>query len=363
MNNNNIEISNLKKHFLLASYDEKHIAGDNKEMDKPDKKYYQKLVNQQFYSMNELTISNIIKKIPDYSNHFLIVEDYEFVNVGELSGKIVKKIEIENNLERKLFLYKYKKEENVSFHVFLFQIMQPKHFFSRWLYSFSNILEYLLQLQKQKICYFHLSTENIYFYREKLRLHNFQYSIYTEKLNEEYITQLIKKVTNYSNKPFEIHILYYFILNNICTISYSFIEEVCEVFMKNNSILQFFSDKFKESYKNMCIEFLKKYINKPRMFIITEILKYHEKWDVYGASIIYLHILGHFIRSFSLKQGFVNNLFLEICKIIHPDPEKRGSLQNLIKNINFLFINETDWGYMNLLDINNMSGFLSSLDE
>jgi hypothetical protein len=182
-------------------------------------------------------------------------------------------------------------------------------------------------------------------------------------LNEEYITHLIKKVTNYSNKPFEIHILYYLILNNICTISYSFIEEVCEVFMKNNTILQFFSDKYKESYKNMCIESLRKYVNKPRLFIITDILKYHEKWDVYGVSIIYLHILGHFIRIFSIKHNFFNNLFLEISKNIHPDPEKRGNLQNLMENLKILLMNESEWEYMNLLDINKMKCFLSSLEE
>lgn len=357
-NNNNIEISNLKKHFLFDSYNEKYA-----DKDKENKKYHQKLVNKQFYSMNELTISKIIKKIQDYSNYFLIVEDYEVVNIGELSGSIVKKLEIENNFDTQIHLYKYTKEQNISFHSFLFQIMKPKHFFSRLLYSFSTILESLFKLQKQNICYFHLSTENIYFYREKPRLHNFQYSIYTEKLDEEYITQLIKKISNYSNKPFEIHILYYFILNNICTISYSFIEEVCEVFMKNNSILQFFSDKLKESYKNMCIDSLKKYINKPRSFIITEILKSHEKWDVYGVSIIYLHILGHFIRVFSLNQDFFNNLFLEICKNIHPDPEKRGSLQNSIKNLKILLINEPDWGYMNLLDMNKIELFLSNLQE
>jgi len=356
--NNNIEISNLKKHFLLITYNEKY-----EDIDKDDKKYHQKLVNKQFYSMNEVTISNIIKKIPDYTNHFLIVEDYEVVNIGELSGSIVKKLDIQNNLETNLFLYKYRREQNISFHSFLFQIMKPKHFFSRLVNSFSIVLEGLLKLQKQQICYFHLSTENIFFCREKPKLHNFQYSIYTTKLDEEYITKLIKKITNYSNKPFEIHILYYFISNNICTISYSFIEEVSEVFMKNNSIMQFFPDKFKESYKNMCIESLTKYINKPRMFIITNILNHHEKWDVYSASIIYLHILGHFIRNFSLEHCFLNNLFLEICKFIHPDPEKRGSLENLIENLKILFGNEPNWGYMNLLDINKMKCFLNSLEE
>jgi hypothetical protein len=67
-------------------------------------------------------------------------------------------------------------------------------------------------------------------------------------------------------------VLFYLIRNDLHTISYSLIEEISEMFVKNLSILNFFSEKYKESYKNSCISVLKKYINQPKNEIIEDIL-------------------------------------------------------------------------------------------
>ena len=131
---------------------------------------------------------------------------------------------------------------------------------------------------------------------------------------------IIKKIDDYTHKPLEIHILFYLIKNNITTISYSFIEEISEIFTKNLSVLTLYSENFKELYKISCIEYLKKYINKPKSEIIMDILKYHKKWDIYSLSILYLHIFGNILRVFSLKDNFISKIIKELTTNISVDP-------------------------------------------
>jgi hypothetical protein len=186
---------------------------------------------------------------------------------------------------------------------------------------------------------------------------NFQLSLQITNLiknenneNEIYITNIIKNIQNYTHKPLEIHILFYLIHNNLNTISYSFIEEVCEFFVKNLNILNLFSEKYKNAYKNSCIDFLKKYINKSKSEIIQNILEYYDKWDIYSFSMIYLHIIGNICRVFSLKDTFLNKIMISLLKNIHPDPMKRENLEDLMETYHLLKESQKDWSFVNNLD-------------
>jgi hypothetical protein len=95
-------------------------------------------------------------------------------------------------------------------------------------------------------------------------------------------------------------------------------------------------DLTKESYKQMCMETIKKYINKPKTYIIRDILQSANKWDVYSLSVLYIHIFGNISKVFSLKQTFINKITLELSKNIHPDPSKRSDLKALLEQFNIL---------------------------
>jgi hypothetical protein len=182
-------------------------------------------------------------------------------------------------------------------------------------------------------------------------------------LNKSYITNIINKLDDYTYKPLEIHVLFYLIKNDFQTISYSLIEEISEMFVKNLSILNFFSEKYKESYKNSCISVLKKYINQPKNEIIEDILLQTDKWDVFSLSVLYLHIFHNISRVFSLKQTFINKIILELSKNIHPNPVMRSSLENLLDNFDKLFNNNNEWSYISGLSSNMMPTLFDILDK
>ena len=216
----------------------------------------------------------------------------------------------------------------------------------------------MIRLQDTGISFFNLSPQNVVFNLncgEKPQLRNFQTSLQISKLNESYITNIINKTQNYTYKPLEVHILFYLLKNDISSLSYSLIDEICSVFVNHLSILLFFSENYKESYKSHCVESLQKYINMPKNDIISSILKHHEKWDVYSLSLLYLHIFGHISRVFFLHSTFVNKIALELSKNIHPDPLKRNSLHNLFENYEKLFNGEKSWAFVEKMQHNKMN--------
>jgi hypothetical protein len=353
----NINISGLKNHFFCKKSDETNNQ-DKKRINKT------KIVNYCFYSINEATISNKIKKIPYYTNYYSILNSYDFINISTIKDQFIEKTTLlDENKKYLLFTYS---AFSLTFGDFLIQFKEPKFFIFNMITTFSYLLQSLIQLQEQNICFFQLSPENIVFteeLRENPLLHNFQLSLQISKLNIEYITNIIKKTKDYSLKPLEVHVLFYLIENNLETISYSFIEEIVEVFMQKLSILSFFSQGYRENYKNACILSLKKYMNMPKTEIILDILKYSDTWDIYSMSVLYLHIFASISKVFSLKQTFISKITLELSKNIHPNPSKRDTLIELLDSYNKLLYSQMDWSFVNQLDSKKMHDLWEFLEQ
>jgi len=355
--NNNIEVLQIRNHFNLKLID--------KEIDK--KKYKSKICKYDFFSINEATICQIISEIPYYENNFCIFCDYEFINVGQINNETLEKqVKNVNKIDEKYILFQYKKDKFIVFNDYLFNLTNPKSLFFKILDSFHYLLKSLIKLNNNNICFFDLSPENIIFNRNcgfKPILINYQNSLNLLKTNEPYIERIIEKKLDYTYKPLELHILFYLINNNINTLSYAFIEEICEIYVKNLPILNMFSLNYKSEFKNQCIISLKKYINKPKSYIIDEILEKNSTWDVYSISLIYIHIIGNISRVFSLKGTFFNKLTIILIKNINPDPLKRESLTKTLENYEKLFDEFKDWSFINNLPIEKMDKLFKVLSE
>jgi hypothetical protein len=303
-----------------------------------------------FFSINESNICDKIRNLPYYFNYYRILIDYDFIQIGQLGEKVLEKLENIHITDEKVLLFQYKNDDKcIKFNDFLFNLTTPKSFIFHVLESYSYLLHSLIKLNDNNVCFFNLSSENIVFDNdcgEKPILKNFNKSLQLSKLNETYITNIIKKTTDFCNKPLEVHVLFYLIENNLNTISYSFIEEITEVFVKNLSILTLFSQNYKDNYKTNCINSLKKYINKSKSSIINDILEYYDTWDSYSLSVIYLHIFGNISRIFSLKGSLISKLSIELSKNINPEPSKREKLSESLQKYEELIKQFTDWSYI-----------------
>ena len=173
--NTNIEISNIYNHFFLYNKND-----ENDEKHEKHEKYKTKITKQCFYSINEANISDIIKNMEYYSNNYAVVEDYDYINISQLSDKHIDKLDLTNN--QQYLIFSYKNDNYVVFNDFLFNLTNPKQFIFHVIESFSYILSSLIKLNYNNICFFNLSPQNIVFNLdcgEKPILRNFQYSLQT----------------------------------------------------------------------------------------------------------------------------------------------------------------------------------------
>jgi len=334
----NINISTINKYF-----------SQNKE--KQSNNYRTKIVNYSHFSFNEANIAHKIKQIPYYSNFFTILDDYEALNVSQLNENIIEKLKNTDNIQ--YYLFKYSDKNSIDFIDFLYNSTSIKKLIFNIIDSFQHLLSGLHILNENNICFFDISPKNIVFlenFREKPVIKNFRFSLNVKHLDYTYFSNILNKLEDFTYQPLEIHILYYFVKHDIKTISYGFIEEFCENYVENLNILRLFSENYKKSYKEQCIETMRKYINLPKKQIIEDILERNEKWDVYGISMIYLQIFGCISRVFSLKGSFISKITLELSKNLHPNSDKRMSLEKTLETFNKLLNEEENWSFVNKLD-------------
>ena len=355
--NLNIELSLLNKHFFF----------DENEDENEKSNLISNICIYDFLSINEMNISNIIRKIPYYINNFNILYNYDVLNIGELNENLIKKLDLSSlKNENKYLIFQYKYNKCIKINDYLFHSNNTKIFIFKVLHSFSYLSNSLLLLNKNNICFFNLSYENIIFNSvcgENPILKNFQTSIQLKKLNDKYITKLIEKTHDFSNKPLEVHVLFYLINNNLETLSYSLNEEIIENYIKNLSILRFFSLSYRNNYKNSCIETLKKYINLSKTEIIKNIVERSGTWDCYSLSYIFLYIVCNISRIFHLNDTFFSNFAIILSKNINPDPLKRESLDIILNKYETLFNQYHDWSYINKLSNTKLNKLFQILSE
>jgi hypothetical protein len=334
------------------------------------KPFISKTCKYNFFSANEINISEKIKNIPYYYIYYLTLHDYDFIKVGQLGEKVVEELDSDDklndtmNYREKYLLFQYKNISFFSFEDFLFGLNSPKQFILHILTSFSDLLDSLIILNDNNICFFDLSTDNIIFNKEnKLLLQNFQNSIYISKLNESFITDLITNVYDFTNKPLEVHVLFYLIKNDLNTLTDELILSITNKYVENLDILNLFSLSYKDKFKKECIEILNKYKNKPKSDIICDIIEYNETWDSYSISIIYLHIIGNVVRVFELKGTFLSKLIIGLMKNIHPNPTKRENTKSIKHIYNGLFEEFQDWAFINKIPQEKLQKLLDTLKE
>jgi len=65
---------------------------------------------------------------------------------------------------------------------------------------------------------------------------------------------------------------------------------------------------------------------------------------------LYMQIFGSISRVFSLKGNFISKITIELSKNLHPNSDKRMSLEETLTSFNKLLNEQHDWSFVNQLD-------------
>jgi hypothetical protein len=335
---------------------------------KKDEDFLNKMKPHNFISLNEIDVCNQIKKIPYYSNFFYVFYNYDFITVGEYDNKL----EIITNNNPRVLLFTYKANVNIPFYSYFFHLTTPKCFFYNILFTYSYLLNSVEKLQKMHVCFFQISAENILFqsYSQIPFLSYFHNSIHIKKLTIDYVKEIIDNTLNFTHKPLEVYVIFYLIKNNLTTLSNSLIQKIVNFYISNCSFFDFFSQDYKNNYKDKVYLLLKKYINMSKNDIIMDLLKYIHTWDTFSLSSLYLYIICCFYKVYKpyihKYTLFINNFIHLLSDNIHPDPLKRNNIESTIQNYN-VFFNQTstkmEWSFIHDLPVENMRDVFQMLSK
>ena len=347
---------------------EKYLNHKTNYIDKDDNQYKSVICLYDFFCSNNIKICEKIKEKYNLTNKYHIINLYRQITISEVNEKIYYyNMDNNNNINNtnKYVLLEYNIIKQLDFYDFLFNLPNPKLFIFHVLDSYAFLLNSLLNLQEINVCFFNLSIKNVIFTKNyKPMLQNFDTSLLLDKCCDiTYFLKMFDKITDYTYKPIEIHVIFYLIKNNEHSLSFSAIDSICNNFVKNMSILSLFSQQFRETYYKISMNCLKKYINKPKTEIISQILTYSNTWDNYEVSILYLHIIGNITRTFLLKDTFMNKLTNILTNNIGPDPLKRDSIVVTIEKFNKLFYEYLNWDYIIEISKEKMKNLYDNLSK
>ena len=127
------------------------------------------------------------------------------------------------------------------------------------------------------------------------------------------------------------------------------VEEIAELHAAGNRALDAFSDEFKDNFKQLLLMELKELVGLKREKVIKLMLDSYETWDNYSLSVMFLRILTLLFPTDDHKNKLVI-LFSQILLMnIHPNPNRRLTIQESQHKFNDIFMMDGDVeGYLNL---------------
>jgi hypothetical protein len=347
-----------KEHVIFFSKNNSHIKGKlekTEKIEKIEEKYSITITTNNFFSLNEIEISQRILKIPNYSQNFNPILKNSCVNIGEIDdGRfeeipyneeklLIKRLNIENNLTFYQIFYVKTRE--------LVQKNTPRKYVLNLINTYKSLLESLKKLETANLVNldFHPST---LVYKEELPIFtDFSKFFHFPTLNKERISNLF---SNYCPKnvflPTEAHLICFLIEKQEESISNSNIEEIVRETGVRMGSLNCFTKSFIEQYKETTHFSLQSFINKPKQVIFREILINSPTWNTYGLSILFIVLLRDKFRPLgeSLENSFISKFSQLLNECIHPIPDKRPTPTQNISLFNDILYNTDKQDFFNL---------------
>lgn len=331
-----IEISQLKK--INDSKNINYSSKANKIEDNLEKNGLNMISEYNFFCENNIKINELIKKITNYREYFITIQNIYNIKMQDDNGVL------ERN--EKIISIKYDLDSFNHFLNFFKTLPSKKLFIYHLIDSYHHLLNGLNILSKNNIDLFDLNNNNIIFDKTlKPKILNYELAL-NNNITEKQFISILNKCNNFTLKPIEIHFLFYIYNNDIKFISIPFIIEIIDNFMEKILFFDLFSSKYKEQYRQECINYLNNYVNKPKEYIFNDVIRYKRTWSNYSLSLIYLYVIGNTIKTLKIKNTILNKMLLILNKNINPNPNKRENIENTIEKTGILFGEYNNWNFI-----------------
>jgi serine/threonine protein kinase len=320
-------------------------------------KYASKLLKKDSRTEHEYNIGKMVKKIDLYEYYYAPVISICDVDLAKIDKRekdmcrIIKNNRYGENGDFAIMKIPFIKHIDIS--TFLTRPgVDKKEVLTYILDSYTFLLNNLRILNINGIIHYDLKAPNILI-EEKTKtpiIIDFGLSIPKSDIRpDNYETFFYSYSPSYYVWPIDVHVICY-LVNITPILTMATLEELINEYIKSNSVLRLFSEKFISKFKDTAMRTYIKYIGMPKESIIKELVKTSNTWDNYALSVMFLNMLG-----FMSGDGFTDNkLIIEFSKLLlmnfHPDGKRRLSFEETKKQYDDIFsVNETLGGYKRLL--------------
>lgn len=353
------------------------ILCENRKKKNDKEKFVTKIQQKNSAATSEFEISQKIKKILLYNIYYIPIDhqcnvDIHAINIDTEDFNKCETFKRTNN--PKYVSMQLKKINGVDMIDYIKDFHKRTFFLKNITNSYGHLLIAIKKLADNGIVHFDLKFTNImYSFESNLPLIiDFGLSIDISKVKEK-LTQYFYTTGIYPAWSLEIHLLNYLLNQNpnptkveLKELAYRFLYGDEDLPNGNTTILQQFSPKFIDNYLKACETQLLSYINLPLEKKIEKILKSFKTWDNYSLSMAYLHLLKPL---FKMEEGFKKSALMTfwtqlLLENIHPNPEKRNSIENTSIMFNKFFFENHDYTFDTIKQsIKNNKNVISNMNK
>ena len=339
-----------------------------------NKKFVSKLHVYDNDFKKEVNFGKIIKQIKNYKQFFSPIVKTCPVNLNAIDKKNIGDCQIvdkHSDLEFMLSYIPYIHGPNLDKYIIGFK---NHDFFISLINTYSFLINSLKILNKNDIIHFDIKGENIIYDSSGPIIIDFGLSFKISDIISSNIIELRKYFYTYAPSYYiwspEIHIIAYIVKNaGLGTSDILFtpdtLNDLLDDIVSNNDILEIFSDDFKISYHKSLYNYMKQFINKPDIFIISELIKYNNTWDMYSLSILYLKVINKRVSERDVSDNSIYNILSQLFLLnINPDPRKRHAFETTKRLLYRLFpFSDDDFDHRDDLDNDIIEFTLNSNEE
>tara|TARA_Y100000389_G_scaffold49530_1_gene45256 strand:+ start:4059 stop:5195 length:1137 start_codon:yes stop_codon:yes gene_type:complete len=321
------------------------------------KDYVSKIQRLNFSAKSEIQIGEKVKSLKGYKSFFAPIVSTCSIDVKKVKDKDKNKCTVFKKKNNGFTLMKVPYINGTILFDHMLKVKNTSLFVSNILNNYNHLLKALKLLGNSGIVHFDIKGNNI-MYNNDIKLPiiiDFGLSIQVNKLTSENLKKYFYiYAPDYYIWPIEVHYLC-MLIHDTPKPSKEDILNLIEIYINSNkSIVENFSPDFIIEYKKLCYTQLVKYQEMGYKDSILKIITYWKTWDNYAFSLLYFR----FIYFFNTEGYKENNFIVYFSKIllqnIHPNPEKRLSIEQTIVNFNSFLYKENDIRYDNIVKtVNN----------
>lgn len=312
--------------------------------------FEKKLKLLDFFLQNEIEISEIVKKIKNFQNHYLVIIDYQSVDIGTLQFKtniLYNAYELENKY---IIINTLSQSNIILYNKYFERQLSPKMNIYNIIISYHYLLNSLYKLNDKKVCYFNFNTDNIVFYHDYPLLTDFSSSFTYNSWNIDNALKFVNHTNNLPIQPLEVVLLFYMDKHNISVLSYEHIDIILKNYYDHIPFKHYINN---ETYSNIINEgniFLTDLLKKSSSEIIDMMKNYIDTWDNYAISMTYITLLYRVIDMYKLTNTIINKLLTHLLECINPSPHLRKKLHYMTMLLDELFIKYKNWDFVKQLN-------------